>query len=77
MNTFFEYLPLAALLSPVLVVAAMNVALRFTGEEGTLLFPGHGAYPAVAMPEVAHFFPSREPAMEEQEMPEPEFRKAA
>jgi len=77
MNTFFEYLPLAALLSPVLVVAAMNVALRFTGEEGTLLFPGHGAYPGAAMPEIAHFFPTRETVMEEQEMPEPEFRKAA
>ena len=76
MNTFFEYLPLAALLSPVLVVAAMNAALRFAGEEGTLLLPGSGAYPA-AMPEIAHHFPGHEPVMEEQEMPEPEYRKAA
>ena len=77
MNTFFEYLPLAALLSPVLVVVAMNVALRLAGEEGTLLIPGTDAYPGAAMPDVASFFPDREPPMEEQDMPEVEYRKAA
>jgi hypothetical protein len=76
MNTFFEYLPLVALLSPVMVVAAMNVALRFAGEEGTLLLPGRGAYPMVAMPDAARFTPDREP-VEEQDMPEVEYRRAA
>jgi len=77
MNTFFEYLPLAALLSPVMVVAAMNVALRISGEAGTLLFPGAGDYPTANLGHVAHFFPDREPALEEQEAPEVEYRKAA
>ena len=77
MNTYFEYLPLVALLSPVLVVAAMNVALRIAGEEGTLLLPGTGRYPDATLPDFARFFPDREAPMEEQDMPEPEFRKAA
>ena len=76
MKTFFEYLPLVALLSPVMMVVAMNVALRLAGEKGTLLFPGRGGYPEVARPG-AHFFPKRDEPVEEQEMPEPEYRKAA
>jgi hypothetical protein len=76
MKTFFEYLPLVALLSPVMVVVAMNVALRIAGEKGTLLFPGGGSYPEVARPG-AHFFPDRGEPAEEQEMPEREYRKAA
>ena len=75
MNTYLEYLPLVALLSPALVVIAMNVARRLAGEDGTLLFPGSDTYPGASMPDVAHFFPDREPVMEDQ--PEPEFRKAA
>src|SRR5689334_13018709 len=76
MKTFFEYLPLVALLSPVMVVVAMNVALKLAGEKGTLLFPGSGILPEVTMPS-AHFFPQRDEPVEEQEMPEPEYRKAA
>ena len=77
MNTFFEYLPLVALLSPALVVVAMNVALRLAGEEGTLLLPGMNGYRGASTAEVASFFPDREPPMEEQDMPEVEYRKAA
>ena len=77
MKTFFEYLPLVALLSPVFVLVAMNIALRMVGEEGTLLLPARATYPDATMPEGTRFFPAREPAMEEQEMPEPEYRKAA
>src|SRR5205809_963788 len=44
MKAFFEYLPLVALLSPVAVVAAMNVALRLMGEKATLLLPGMCGY---------------------------------
>jgi len=77
MKIFFEFLPLVALLSPVLIVAAMNVALRMAGEEGTLLFPTPGAYPNVLLPDVARFAPDGGPDMEEQQAPEVEYRKAA
>ena len=77
MKTFFEYLPLVALLSPAMVLAAMNVALRFVGEEGTLLLPGAGGFPGTTLADVASFFPDREPVMEEQDAPEVEYRQAA
>jgi len=75
MKTFVEYLPLVALLSPVLVLAAVNIWLRLSGEEGTLLFPSAGAYPEVEV-NAARFAPDRTPEPECEELVE-EFRKAA
>jgi len=74
MNTLFECLPYVAALSSVLVVAALNVYLRLSGEEGTLLFPSGRAYPEVEV-NAARFSPPS--PIVEQPAPVEEFRKAA
>jgi hypothetical protein len=50
MNTFVELAPYAAFLAPAIVLAAMNLWLMLTGEEGTLFFPTWRPYPAVHLP---------------------------
>ena len=76
MNTIVEYAPLIALLSPVLVLAGLNVWLKVKGEEGTLLFPSRRPYPTVALPQLARPVAAEEAEVEDQVM-EPEYREAA
>ena len=38
-----------AMLAPVMVIAAINLALYLAGEHGTLLLPDRAAYPALAL----------------------------
>ena len=52
MNAIAEFVPLAALLTPAIVLAGMNAWLALTGEEGTLLLPTHRPYPVVELPPV-------------------------
>jgi hypothetical protein len=49
MNALQVVVPIAAALSPVLVLAAMNAWLWLAGERGTLLLPALGGWPAVAL----------------------------
>ena len=72
MNTIVEYAALAAVLSPVAVLAAINFWLWLTGEEGTLLVPFHRPFPSIPM-EAAETTPVR-PAIPANE---PELRRAA
>lgn len=53
MNPLIEYLALAAFLSPVAVLLAMNLWLVALGEEGSLLFPSLRPYPVVLPPKRA------------------------
>ncbi len=49
MNALHEVALIAALASPMLVIAAVNAALYLAGERGTLLFPDRSAFPALAL----------------------------
>jgi hypothetical protein len=51
MNAFQVVVPIAAALSPVLVLAAMNAWLWLAGERGTLLLPALGGWPAIGLEE--------------------------
>lgn len=42
-----------AMLSPVIVIAAINISLYLAGERGTLLLPDRAGYPAVALESLA------------------------
>lgn len=53
MNVIHEVAMLAAVASPVIVIAAINVSLYLGGERGTLLLPDRAAYPAVVMGSLA------------------------
>ena len=77
MNAFLEYAPLAALLSPVFVLAALNAWLALKGEEGTLLMPSRGPFPAVTLPSMASPARALEPELDDQVVMEPEYREAA
>ena len=48
MNVIQEFAQLAAVAAPVVVIAAINLALYLAGERGTLLLPDRSAFPAVA-----------------------------
>ena len=47
MEFFNEYALLFAVATPVVVIAAMNLALYFAGERETLLVPGVRAFPVI------------------------------
>jgi hypothetical protein len=49
MKFFREYGLLVAVLTPVLVIAGMQVYLFVAGERGTLLFPSLEAYKSIAI----------------------------
>ena len=49
MNAFQEVALLAAVASPMLVIAAINLSLYLAGERGTLLMPDRADFPAVAL----------------------------
>lgn len=51
MNALQVVVPIAAALSPVLVLTAMNAWLWLAGERGTLLLPAPGRWPAIALEE--------------------------
>jgi hypothetical protein len=65
MNAILHY---AAFLSPVLVVAGLNLWLALRGEEGTLLFPSRRPFPAIALPEAEGFAPVKPDAANDDEM---------
>ena len=78
MNALETVVPLVALASPVLALAALNVFLLLGGERGTLLLPSLGsrlpAYGPRAQSVLPATFarrPSRSPAND------PDFRRAA
>ena len=73
MNTIVEYAALAAVLSPVALLAAINFWLWLTGEEGTLLVPSNRPYPSMPVEAVVEATPVR-PAIPANE---PELRRAA
>ena len=73
MNTLFECAALAAVLSPVAVLAALNSWLWLTGEEGTLLVPSTRPYPSMPVEAVVEVEPVR-PATPAND---PEIRRAA
>ena len=49
MEFFNEYALLFAVATPVVVIAAMNLALYFGGERETLLVPGLRAFPMIEL----------------------------
>ena len=51
MNAVQAVVPIAAVAAPILVLAAMNAWLWFTGERGTLLLPSLGNWPAISLEE--------------------------
>jgi hypothetical protein len=67
MNVIHEVAMLAAVASPMIVIAAINVSLYLAGERGTLLLPDRAAYPTVALDSLAVVQGYLAP------MPEPEF----
>ena len=77
MNALLEYAPLAALLSPVFVIAGLNAWLALKGEEGTLLMPSRRPLPALTLPPMVRKAPAMEPELEDQVVVEPEYREAA
>lgn len=76
MNTFVEFVPLAAFLAPAIVLATINAWLFLMGEEGTLLLPTRRPYPEVRLP-AADLAPPAATETQLQESDEPAFLKAA
>lgn len=66
MNVIQEVAMLAAVASPAIVIAAINVSLYLKGERGTLLLPDRAAYPALALGSLAvvQVYQAKEPEPE-------------
>jgi hypothetical protein len=79
MNAFIAtYAPLAALLTPVLAIAALNLLLALGGERGTLLLPIPGPLGRRVRRLSAPSLPvTRSPLQAHAPANDPEFRRAA
>jgi hypothetical protein len=78
MNAIETLAPIVALASPVIALVALNVALAWRGETGTLLLPAfasrlpfHGPRAQSLLPATSARRPTRSPAND------PDFRRAA
>ena len=53
MNLIQEFAQLAAVASPIVAIAAINLSLYLAGERGTLLLPDRAAFPSLALETVS------------------------